>query len=185
MNMIDGSTIDGCGAPVVKRKKTLYVVAGVLVLVAVVFHGWRWLSIPTAPSPEELAGVAIFSDATPEDCQDAALKLAGLGSPAVPYMRRVLAESKSPEVRAAAIQGLVVAYDITSMDAYLDGLNDPSLPVRMSSATAMNNLLSMTALPDDPPEKRQEAIDACRRHWEQMLTWPHIQKKLAEQRANQ
>jgi len=154
-------------------------IAGVLLLLAVVFYGWRWLSSPSPPSAEKLAGVALSG--APDERQEAALMLIALGDRAVPLMRRVLQQSKAPEVRAAMIQGLIGQYDYLSMPAILDGLDDESLLVRTRAAPAVQNLLCLAVAysPNDPPEKRREVVKACHQRWETMLKSPRMKAKLA------
>jgi HEAT repeat protein len=162
-----------------QRQNLLFCAAGVLLLAAVAFYGWRWMSAPSKPSAEKLAGVALSGD--PDERQEAALMLIALGDPAVPLMRRVLRQSEAPEVRAAMIQGLIGQYDYASMPAILDALDDESPLVRMRAAPAVLKLLcfDVSYSSDDPPEKRREAVKACRQRWETMLKMPRMKAKLA------
>lgn len=161
-----------------QRQNLLLCIAGVLLLVAVVFYGWRWLSSPSKPSAEKLAGVALSG--APEERQEAALMLIALDDTALPLMRRVLQQSKAPEVRAAMIQGLIQQYDYGSMPAILDALDDESLLVRTRAAPAVLNLLcfGVSYAPNDPPEKRREVVKACRQRWETMLKSPRLKARL-------
>ena len=162
------------------REKTLIQMAGSLLLVTVVFFGWRWLASPSMPSPSSLAGIALSN--SPESVA-ASLKLTTFGKPAARYMRQVLAESTAPEVRSLMIHGLTQLYDFPSVEAFLDGLNDPSPLVQGGASKAVETLLGMRVSLDDPPEQQAIAITACRKRWENMRKFPRIQKKIAEQSA--
>jgi len=82
------------------------------------------------------------------------------------------------------IHGLNQLYTIfPSVEAFLDGLNDPSPLVQGGASKAVETLLGMRVSLDDPPEQQAIAITACRKRWENMRKFPRIQKKIAEQSA--
>jgi hypothetical protein len=73
----------------------------------------------------------------------------------------------------------------------LIALGDPAVPlmrrvlrqseVRMRAAPAVLKLLcfDVSYAPNDPPEKRREAVKACRQRWEEILKSPRMKAKLA------
>ena len=149
------------------RQRLLTCVAGVLAAVLATVFGWRWFSAPRTPSPEKLAQVALTG--SPGEQAVAAAQLTSQGEAAVPHMRRVLAEAKTPEIRARMIQGLSLEWDFESMPAFLAGMDDESLLVRVRSAAAVERVLGSFPHrkynPRDPPEQRRAAIEFLRECW--------------------
>lgn len=143
--------------------KTVFA-AGFVIVVALVgvvlFLGSR----SGLASAEELANRAL-NGATPEEQQRAALDLGRVGAAALEPLRRVLAESKTPEVRAAAIEGLLDLQDYTSVPIFLSLLDDPSPLVRGRAGVAVTQLLgrNFQYVAEDPPAKRSEAIQKMKR----------------------
>jgi hypothetical protein len=159
-------------------RKTLFIIAGVLLFVVLVFYGWRWIfSAPPPKSPEELAQIALTAS-TPQEQEKAAVELAPLGHSAVEPMVRVLSESRTPEVRAVMIQGLAVERDFDSMPAFLNALDDESVLVRTRAAGAVQRLLQIDVgyRADAPREKRLEKIKVFREDWEKMRVTPGLRK---------
>ncbi|MGD0900048.1 MAG: hypothetical protein ABR915_19615 [Thermoguttaceae bacterium] len=172
-----------------ERSKLLFAVAGILLLVVVLFYGWRWFSSsPRERSADELAQAALGAS-TPEERATAAAELIARGWPALQQMQRVVRESKVPEVRAMMIQGLSGQRDYDSMPVFLDGLDDPALVVRVRSAAAVRRIECFDAeyQPEDPPEKRQPAVKALRDNWERLRNAPGFARAratLIESRQN-
>jgi len=171
------------------RSKILFAIAGILLLCAIVFYGWRWLfSGPRKRSAEELAQAAL-SAPSPDEQTAAAAELIARGWPALPQMRRVLRDSTAAEVRAIMIQGLSEQWDFDSMPAFLDGLDDPALVVRARSAAAVRRIeCSDTGYqPEAPREERGPAIKALRDGWEKMRDSAMVKRareRLKQERQN-
>lgn len=160
------------------ERKVLFNIAGALLLVVLVFYGWRWIfSEPPRQSPEQLAQVALTAS-TPQERQEAAVALVPLGHSAVEPMVRVLSESPSPEVRATMIQGLSMERDFDSMPAFLNALDDESVLVRTRAAGAVQRLLQIDVgyRADAPRQKRLAAIKVFREEWEKMRVTPGLRK---------
>lgn len=123
------------------NSRVLWAVLAVLLLAVAVVYGYRWLSRGEAKkNPVELAAKAL-ADVPPQQRQIAAVKLVECGPPAREEIRRVLRESKQPEVRAACIQGMNEQYDYQSMRTLLDLLDDPSPAVRLQAGEAVQHML--------------------------------------------
>src|SRR5262249_48036328 len=103
--------------------KGLIFVAGALLLATAGLYGFRYLGGERTASTDELARLALTAP-SPQARELAALELAGRGAGALPQMRRVLAESDAPVVRAAMIQALGAQYDFESMPQLLPALED-------------------------------------------------------------
>jgi hypothetical protein len=173
----------------VEWSKPLFGVAGVLLLVVVLFYGWRWFfSAPRERSAEELAQAALNAS-TPEEQATAATELIARGWPALPQMQRVVRESKVPEIRATLIQGLSAQRDYDSMPVFLDGLDDSALIVRVRSVAAVVCIecCQTDYRPEDPPEQRQPAVQALRDRWDKLHNAPGFEAaraRLIESRQN-
>jgi len=172
-----------------ERPGILLGIAGILLVGAIVWYGWQWLFPgPREHSADELAQAALEAGSLDEQTA-AAAELIARGWPALPQMRRVLRESTVAEVRATMIQGLGEQWDVDSMPAFLDGLDDPALIVRARSAAAVRRIeCSETGYrPEDPSEKRGPAIKAFRDEWEKMRDSPMVKRareKLKQERQN-
>ena len=139
-----------------------------------------------APSPDELAQKALEA-ATPEEQELAALELASVANDeqlssqlreeARKHLRRVMAESQSPAVRLACIQGLASVWDYESMPVFLDALDDKSDLIRSSAAAAVERMMSADFdvfgyRYNDPPGQRAAAIKRIRQDWEKRRDSP-------------
>jgi HEAT repeat protein len=120
-------------------------------------------------SPDALAERALNA-ATVEERQRAALDLGRIGPSGQEALRRVLAESKTPEVKAAAIQGLLDQQDYSSLPVFLALLDDPSPLVRGRAGVAVTQLLgrNFQFLAEDPPARRAEAVEKMKRAYKEM-----------------
>jgi len=167
----------------VDRSKVLLLCAGVLAVVVAVVYGWSLIFKERVLSADELAELALTAH-SPEQQEEAAAKLAALGKPAQPQMKRVLGESKTPSVRAAMITELASEYAYDTMPTMLDALDDDSLLVRVRAFWAMDRLLQYKFgyQAEDPREKRQAAIKAYRDLWEKVKDKPRL-KELQERGA--
>jgi hypothetical protein len=173
----------------VRNPTVQYASLGGCLVVLVAILGWQMFSGERAPSPEELARQALEA-ASPDEQEVAAVRLAQLGKEAKEHLRRVLAESQSPPVRTACIQGLAAQWDYQSMPVFFDALNDESELVRVRAAVAVQRMLSadmeyFNYSYRDPPEKRQAAIELLRKRWKQLRDSPKLKrwKKRVEERS--
>ena len=157
-----------------ERMQGLTRVAGLLALAVVAYYGWVWLSIPRQSSAQELASAALHA-ATPEEREQAAIKLSMLGKPAHDLILQVLHESRQDEVRGACIRGLAQQWDYRSMPLLLDLLDDPSESVRVQASGAIQHLARIDsgfrAVSGKGKEsERREVIKRIRADWEDFRT---------------
>ena len=96
---------------------------------------------------------------------DATRYLSGHGHRATPQLRRVLAESEEPAVRAAAIDGLSRNRDWQSMPQFIDLMEDPDPRVRGSAGAAVQKMLKANVYfrSNDPPDERARRIAYIKR----------------------
>ena len=166
-------------------RRNFFVVFGVLVALAVavygVLYGWPVL-FSGEQSPEELARSALEAP-TPREQEEAVVQLAQFGTEAREQLRRVLAESKTPRVRAACIRALAGQLDYDNMPAFLDALDDDSALVRGRAGAAVQQMLyADVAFPYDAPPVREPAAKDLRERWEIMRDSP-IMKKWKQRQA--
>ena len=169
-------------------QRNLLIVLGVLLVVAVVVHGRRWLGSREEDlgPPEALAEEALQAP-TLKQRESAALRMVRIGKPAVPHLNRVLVESKTPEVRAACIQGLATHWYYEGMPALLDALEDDSPLVRGRAGAAVEKMLGADFgfRYNDPPEQRAKIVDTLRQEWANMQDSPVLEdwkKRLHDRR---
>jgi len=117
---------------------------------------------------------------SPREQEEAVARLTTLGQEAKPYLRDVLAKSKTPGVRAECIRALAELYDYESMDAMLAALNDESALVRGRAEACMKRMLRFESHYhyNDPPEQRRAAAEALKEYWEEHRTSPIFKKWL-------
>lgn len=129
-------------------------------------------------SPEKLAARALTA-ATVAERERAALDLARSGPAALPHLRRVLAESDTPPVRAAVIEGLGALRDWPSMPHLLGAVEDDDRLVRGRAAVAAGRILGLEFFfqTDDPPEHRQAVVGEMKACYEAMRKSPPPQYK--------
>jgi HEAT repeat protein len=120
-------------------------------------------------SVDALTDVALNGAASEQE--KAALELADRGPAAILPFRRILAESKSPGVRAIAIQALGALGDLQSMPALLDAMDDADPQVRSRAGVAASKLLhaDIRFRTEDPPAKRKAAIGQMREAYDQLV----------------
>ena len=120
-------------------------------------------------SVDALTEVALNGAASEQE--KAALELSERGPAAILPFRRILAESKSPDVRAIAIQSLGVLGDGQSMPALFDAMEDADPQVRSRAGVAASKLLhsELRFRTEDPPAKRKEIIAQMRAAHEQLV----------------
>jgi hypothetical protein len=125
------------------------------------------------PPPEELARRALEAG-SPEEQEKAALDLARSGEPAREHLRRVLAETRSPQVRAAVVEGLGALRDWESMPKLLDLLGDPDVKVRGRAGVAVTSLLGQdfSFRADDSADKRARIIRDMRSTYNKLQKAP-------------
>lgn len=148
--------------------KPLLLIAIVLLVLTLGLYGYLYLwSGDRLRSPEELTRVALTggSDA---DKEQAALDLARSGEAAREPLRRVLAESSNPDVRAAAIQGLGELRDGDSLPDLIKLLEDPSDKVRGRAGVAVGNIIGIDFRfnATDSQTGRAKAVKAIKQAYE-------------------
>jgi len=158
--------------------KTLIGTAVALGVVLVVVYGWLYLprSEKTA-SPEELARQALQA-ATAEERERAAIELAQLSGPAaLEQIRRVLGESRAPQVRAVCIRALGAVRDFEAMDLLLCALEDESPLVRGRAGVAVTRMIGRDYhfRPHESAEQRAGAVKNIRRYWKAMDGSPQLE----------
>jgi len=124
---------------------------------------------PRERTPEELATAALAADTLGER-EAAVAKLVEAGPPAVPHLRRILAESDDPSVIALAIDGLGRHYDFDSMAAIIDAMEHESPVVRGQAGVVVARLLGRDRRfsADLPDEDRRRIIGYTRADWEEV-----------------
>jgi hypothetical protein len=85
----------------------------------------------------------------------------------VQTMQEVLFESAAPEVRAAVAAGLGNAGNVDATPSLLDAMEDDALVTRQAAAKAVGKLMGWRQgfQPDDPRDKRAEAVERFRERW--------------------
>jgi HEAT repeat protein len=106
-----------------------------------------------------------------DDQEKAALELGGRGPAAIVPFRRILAESKSPAVRAIAIEALGNLGDMQSMPALLEAMDDADPQVRSRAGVAATRFLraDFHFRTEAPPAKRKAIIDQMRVAYDQLV----------------
>jgi hypothetical protein len=156
-----------------KHSVKILVAALVVLLLVVVAH--LWARRQHVESPDELAQLAL-KDGDPAEQEKAAIRLEALAgklpktgtrNEAQPHLARVLAESKNPGVRAAAMRGLAGIWDYECVPAMLDALDDESPQVRRAAAGALEALIQAEHTFDagGNPEGRKAAAQRLRGMW--------------------
>ncbi len=148
------------------RLPLLATVFGVLLLVAIIYYGRRLMS-GGRPSPETLTERAL-SAASETEKEEATIELSRLGPKASPHLRKLLAESDSPQVRAVCIQSLGSVYDYESMPAILEALDDESRLVRGRAEVAASKMLGRDygLRRDLSEDERARIVTLMRTEWE-------------------
>ncbi len=122
----------------------------------------------SAPPPADPAAVAVDRAVPLADRERAVLTLADGGPEATDKLRALLAPGEPPEVRAAAVTGLVQRRDWQSMPRFLDLLADDALVVRGRAAAAVVQLMGRDFGfdPAAPPAERARKAAAMRREFD-------------------
>ena len=154
-----------------RMKRTLLLVglAAVLFLTVIIVYGSGWFLASKPPAADDLEK-AVLAGGDPVGQQKAAVDLIELGEPALPNVRRVLHESKSPEVRAIMIMGIAQMRDKESLEDIFKALDDDSYVVRVQALAAMRSIMFFDNIfkPDAPHEVRVEAIKKVRQQMAEM-----------------
>ena len=150
------------------NKQLLMTTLLVLLLAAAAVYGWRWLS-GGGDSPAELAERALTAS-TADAQEQAVAMLAQVGQPATPYLRDVLSESQTPQVRAICLQALGGRHDYESMPQILAALEDESPLVRGRASVAASRLLGRNYgwRADMPAENRAYLIARMQQEWDEL-----------------
>jgi HEAT repeat protein len=149
-------------------RKPLLLFACVLLLLTITLYAYMYvLSGERLPSPEVLAQTALAGGSDAEK-EKAALDLARSGEGAREHLRRVMAESNNPDVKAATVQGLGELRDEESVAAIIKLLNDPSEKVRGRAGVAVGNILGIDFRfrPDAPPAEREKVIKSVQKAYD-------------------
>ena len=147
----------------------LFSVAGALALIAVIVYVWMFLPRDSTRSPRELGELALKAP-SPEERERAAVELSEHGSAARDELRQALRQGDSVGVRAAAIQGLGVAYDYESVDDLFRALEDESPLIRGRAGVALQKMIGADVgyKANDPPAERAKKVAYLRHLWERM-----------------
>jgi HEAT repeat protein len=108
--------------------------------------------------------------ATVNERQKAAIELSRRGKDAAEQMRRVFGQSTTPEVKAAAAEGLGCLLDVDSLPALIDAMEDGSLLVRGRAGVAVSRIVGGDAgfRANGPLKERQEAVAKYRKFWQEV-----------------
>lgn len=155
--------------------KVLLSLAAALLTLTIGVYGYSAFSgrgdrLPPAAKLAEQALIA----STAEAREKAALDLARYGPGSEPHMRRVLAESQQPSVKAAVIQGLASLGDWESMPQLIDVLDDPDAQVQGRAEAAVTTLLGKDFFfrPAGEPLDREGAVRAARAEYDRIRNSP-------------
>jgi HEAT repeats len=120
-------------------------------------------------SVETLTDVALNGPA--HEQEKAALELSERGPAAIVPFRRIMAETKSPDIRAIAIQALGVLGDVQSMPALFEAMDDADPQIRSRAGVAASRLLRSDYhfRTEDPPAKRKAIIGQMREAYDQLV----------------
>jgi len=159
--------------------KPLLGATAVLLVVTIGVYVYRARSDTDRLDAPELLARRALTAPTVQEREKAALDLARSGPQALPHLRRVLAESDTPVVRAAVIEGLGGQRDWPSMPQLLDALEDDDLQVRGRAGVAVSRILGLEFFfqADDPFEQRQPVVGEMRACYEAMQKSPPPQYK--------
>jgi hypothetical protein len=121
-------------------------------------------------TPEDLYARAVESGSVVEQ-EEAAVQLARSGDGAVEHLRRLLDESPTAEVRAAAAQGLGENRDVDSLPKLIDAMEDESVLVRTRAGIAVKHIMGMDFgfNPQADVGERFEVVTSYRMFWKEAL----------------
>lgn len=144
-----------------------YAVFGVAGLLLVVF-GLRQLVGQSKLGPRDLADLAL-SAPTVTAREKAAIELARCGKDSIELLRRVFMASSTPEVRAAAAQGLGHQRDVDSLPHLIDAMEDESPLVRGRAGVAVKRIVGLEVpfRAEGRLEERQKAVAFFRKFWKE------------------
>jgi len=158
-----------------------------LAVVLLVIYGWVYLPrSKKTTSPEELARQALQAE-TAEEQERAAIELAQLNGPAaLEQLRRVLGESRVPQVRSACIPALGAVRDFEAMDLLLSALEDESPLVRGRAGVAVARMIGRDYhfCPHESAQQRAAVVKKIREYWQLMDGSPQLKayiKRLRQQ----
>jgi len=171
--------------------RVLYITAGILFLVTIVFYGMKFFPEDAPIPPEELARMALEAP-TAEEQELAASQLAGVDPPPLDHLRRVVETTKSAQVRAACIRALGKARDFDSMEVLLTALDDESPQIRGQAAVAVMTMIGRRYKEyraDSPAEDRAPFVKEMREYWRNEMKGSPLEesarKRFAEQQAKE
>ncbi|MGE3809235.1 MAG: HEAT repeat domain-containing protein [Gemmataceae bacterium] len=163
-------------------RKPLTYVFGILLMLTVLYYGLSWYNAPRQRSLAELQALSLEGE--DENAQElAALELAGRGAEAIPHLRIVLAEARSPRVQTAVIQGLGHMRDWDSMPALLEALSSDDENVRRRAGQAVTRILGAdyNFRPGAAPDQRARVIQVLRAEYAKWKDNPPTMYKRDEQ----
>ena len=139
----------------------------------------------SGPSPEELARKVLEAQ-TPQEQERAAIALADVGVPALPQIRELAADPKTPlPVKLRMMDAVVGARDWDSMPMLLNAMESESVEIRGRATGSVMAMLGATfQFPvDGSVQSRQKAMQAIRAEYEKINQNPpptyHTAKRAA------
>ena len=142
------------------QRRQYAILAGALAVLLMVL-GWRFLGGQRPPSPEDLVATAL-SGASENQREQAALQLSRHPEQPLVQMRQVFQQSSSPQVKAAAAEGLGTLGDWDSVPLLLAAMDDSSEWLRGRAALALRRITVDPLFdfrPDAPPQERRQMIE--------------------------
>jgi len=165
-----------------KQTRLTILIAAVVILAGVVIGTQTGLfsSSGEDPPPAELAERALTATQSADREVAAGKLIQGRYQEALPAIRRVMAETEDPKVKAVVIRGIERFYDHDSLPMLIDAMESDSLHVRAAAEHAVPPLLGIDLFDADAdPATRAQQVAAVRREWE----WVRNHPKLAQNKA--
>jgi len=170
------------------KKTRLTILIAVVVILAGVVIGTQtglFSSSGEDPPPAELAEQALTATQSADREVAAGKLIRGSYQEALPAIRRVMAETEDPKVKAVVIRGLQRFYDHDSLPMMIDAMESDSLHVRAAAEHAVPPLLGIDLFDADAdPGTRAQQVAAVRRQWEWVRNNPWLDAKRAAVRQH-
>jgi hypothetical protein len=166
-------------------QKWMWPALGGAVLLVIAVYAWWWWPQAKRPAADVLEQQAL-SAATPQERETAAVQLIDWQDDSKEHMRRVLAKSDSPAVRALMIHGLANILDYESMDQILAGLSDQEQVVRDQSYAAVCAMLgkSFALTPTSSEVERRRVIETIHKEWATFKGSPAMNEMIQRHKNN-
>lgn len=155
------------------RQGILYALLGVMA-VALIGGGIYLLVRSRQLTPEDLVQQALTASSAKEQ-ELACIKLAEIGKPATVHLEKIVRESKVPETKAAAMEGLGANRSWESMPLLLDVLEKDESPTARAKAAAIASYLlgrNYGYNSGDPPANLAQRVKIIRKDYEAMKKSP-------------